>query len=80
MIEKGTDYIELAAALMTIGEGLYKLGKWLEERKTEKELKEKSEKKPYQVYMTAGANKFLRIYYGKVKECLTAQLNLLLNN
>lgn len=43
-------------------------------------MKEKSEKKPYQVYMTAGANKFLRIYYGKVKECLTAQLNLLLNN
>lgn len=26
--------------------------------------------KPYYVYMTAGANKFLRIYYGKVKECL----------
>ena len=24
----------------------------------------------YYVYMTAGANKFLRIYYGKVKECL----------
>jgi hypothetical protein len=45
VIEKGTDYIELAAALMTVGEGLYKLGKWLEERKTEKEPKEKSEKK-----------------------------------
>nr|DAN45837.1 MAG TPA: hypothetical protein [Caudoviricetes sp.] len=44
MIEKGTDYIELAAALMTVGEGLYKLGKWLEERKTEKEKSEK--KKP----------------------------------
>lgn len=26
--------------------------------------------KLYYVYMTAGANKFLRIYYGKVKECL----------
>lgn len=26
-----------------------------------------SEGKPYHVYMTAGANKFLRIYYGKVK-------------
>ena len=26
--------------------------------------------KPYYVYMTAGANKFLRIYYGKVKGCL----------
>ena len=28
------------------------------------------EGKLYLVYMTAGANKFLRIYYGKVKECL----------
>lgn len=35
--------------------------------------KKKSEGKPYQVYMTAGANKFLRIYYGKVKECLATQ-------
>ena len=26
--------------------------------------------KPYLVYMTAGANKFLRLYYGKVKEYL----------
>lgn len=32
--------------------------------------KKRSEGKPYYVYMTAGANKFLRIYYGKVKECL----------
>lgn len=32
--------------------------------------KKRSESKPYYVYMTAGANKFLRIYYGKVKECL----------
>ncbi|MBP3824784.1 MAG: IS110 family transposase, partial [Butyrivibrio sp.] len=29
--------------------------------------KKRSEGKPYLVYMTAGANKFLRIYYGKVK-------------
>lgn len=36
-------------------------------------MKKKSEGKPYQVYMTAGANKFLRIYYGKVKECLASQ-------
>ena len=36
-------------------------------------MKKKSEGKPYQVYMTAGANKFLRIYYGKVKECLSTQ-------
>lgn len=32
--------------------------------------KKRSEGKPYYVYMTAGANKFLRIYYGKVKEHL----------
>lgn len=30
--------------------------------------KKRSEGKPYYVYMTAGANKFLRIYYGKVRE------------
>lgn len=28
------------------------------------------EGKPYLVYMTADANKFLRIYYGRVKEYL----------
>ena len=35
--------------------------------------RKRSEGKPYNVYMTAGANKFLRIYYGKVKACLAAQ-------
>lgn len=35
--------------------------------------KKRAEGKPYHVYMTAGANKFLRIYYGKVKECLALQ-------
>ena len=34
--------------------------------------KKRAEGKPYYVYMTAGANKFLRIYYGKVKEYLTS--------
>ena len=34
--------------------------------------KKRSEGKPYRVYMTAGANKFLRIYYGRVKEYLTS--------
>ena len=29
--------------------------------------RKRSEGKNYYVYMTAGANKFLRIYYGKVK-------------
>lgn len=32
--------------------------------------KKRAEGKPYLVYMTAGANKFLRIYYAKVKEYL----------
>ena len=34
--------------------------------------KKRSEGKPYYVYMTAAANKFLRIYYARVKECLNA--------
>lgn len=34
--------------------------------------KKRSEGKPYYVYMTAGANKFLRIYYGRVREHLRA--------
>lgn len=33
--------------------------------------KKRSEGKPYYVYMTAGANKFLRIYYGRVREYLS---------
>jgi hypothetical protein len=32
--------------------------------------KKRAEGKPYYVYMTAAANKFLRIYYAQVKECL----------
>lgn len=32
--------------------------------------KKRTEGKPYYVYMTAGCNKFLRIYYGKVNEYL----------
>ena len=34
--------------------------------------KKRSEGKPYYVYMTAGANKFLRIYYGRVREYLAS--------
>lgn len=34
--------------------------------------KKRSEGKPYFVYMTAAANKFLRIYYARVKECLNS--------
>lgn len=37
--------------------------------------KKRSEGKPYYVYMTAGANKFLRIYYGRVKEYLSSLPN-----
>ena len=32
--------------------------------------KKRKEGKPYKVYMIAGANKFLRIYYARVKECM----------
>ncbi len=37
-------------------------------------MKKRTQGKDYYVYMTAGANKFLRIYYGRVKEYL-ASLN-----
>lgn len=33
--------------------------------------KKRSEGKPYHVYMTAGCNKFLRVYYGRIKEYLS---------
>ena len=35
--------------------------------------KKRSEGKKYYVYMTAGMTKFLRIYYGKVRDCLKEQ-------
>lgn len=35
--------------------------------------KKRDEGKLYYVYMTAGANKFLRIYFGKVKQYLAEQ-------
>ena len=34
--------------------------------------KKRKQGKPYYVYMTAGANKFLRIYYGRVREYLAS--------
>ena len=34
--------------------------------------KKRSEGKPYYVYMTAGANKFLRLYFGKVRDYLAS--------
>lgn len=36
--------------------------------------RKRSEGKPYKVYMIAGANKFLRIYYARVKECFDNSL------
>lgn len=33
--------------------------------------KKRAQGKPYYIYMTAGANKFLRIYYGRVREYLS---------
>jgi len=35
--------------------------------------KKRSEGKSYYVYMTAGMTRFLRIYYGKVRDCLKAK-------
>ena len=35
--------------------------------------KKRAEGKPYYVYMTAGGTKFLRIYYGRVRDCLKAK-------
>jgi len=34
--------------------------------------KKRAEGKPYFFYMAAAQNKFLRIYYARVKECLIA--------
>lgn len=34
--------------------------------------KKRAQGKPYYVYMTAGSNKFLRIYYGRVKEYMAS--------
>jgi transposase len=34
--------------------------------------RKRAEGKPYKVYMIAGANKFLRIYYARVKACIEA--------
>ena len=38
--------------------------------------KKRSAGKPYKVYMIAAANKFLRIYYARVKECLNVDTTL----
>ena len=41
--------------------------------------KKRSEGKPYKVYMIAGANKFLRIYYARVKGGLDSNETSLVN-
>lgn len=38
-------------------------------------VKKRSEGKKYLVYMTAGANKFLRIYYGTVRDYMQNKQN-----
>jgi hypothetical protein len=40
--------------------------------------KKRAQGKPYYVYMTAGANKFLRIYYGKVNAYLSGSNEVLI--
>lgn len=40
-------------------------------------IKKKSEGKHYYTYMNAAANKFLRIYYARVKEILNSKESLL---
>ena len=35
--------------------------------------RKRKEGKPYYSYMTAGSAKFLRVYYGKVRDALIAQ-------
>ena len=37
--------------------------------------RKRSEGKPFEVYMIAAANKFLRIYYARVKECMENALH-----
>ena len=53
-------------------DALNAVSKTLERLKAEM-LELASQLPEYLVYMTAGANKFLRIYYGRVKEYLAAQ-------
>ena len=64
----------LRKTLFQIMEAMLKLGPREDDPVSQFLFKKKSEGKPYLVYMTAGANKFLRVYYGKVKECLRNQV------
>ena len=63
----------LRKTLFQIMDAMLKLGPREGDPVSQFLFKKKSEGKPYLVYMTAGANKFLRVYYGKVKECLRGQ-------
>lgn len=63
----------LRKTLFQIMDAMLKLGPREGDPVSQFLFKKKSEGKPYLVYMTAGNNKFLRIYYGKVKECLRDQ-------
>ncbi|SFU65419.1 hypothetical protein SAMN05216508_12622, partial [Eubacterium pyruvativorans] len=66
----------LRKTLFQIMDAMLKLGPREGDPVSQFLFKKKSEGKPYLVYMTAGANKFLRVYYGKVKECLRGQARL----
>ncbi|MCM1308559.1 MAG: hypothetical protein NC223_08175 [Butyrivibrio sp.] len=56
---------------MERGEGREEEGKRKGENENENLLISENEK-CYDIYMIAGANKFLRIYYGRVKEYLAS--------
>ena len=60
----------LRKALFQVMEAMLQLGPRDDDPVSQFLFKKKAEGKPYLVYMTAGANKFLRVYYGKVKECI----------
>lgn len=60
----------LRKSLFQVMEAMLQLGPRDDDPVSQFLFKKKAEGKPYLVYMTAGANKFLRVYYGKVKECI----------
>ena len=60
----------LRKSLFQVMEAMLQLGPRDDDPVSQFLFQKKAEGKPYLVYMTAGANKFLRVYYGKVKECI----------
>ena len=70
-LDKGTIIPNLRKTLFQIKDGLIKRSP-VDDPVYAFMDKKRAEGKPYFVYMTAGANKFLRIYYGRVNEYLAA--------